>query len=161
MFHLVIMMRLPLSACICACALALALAHGVHLQCVCVCLDRKKKHAAPPPSHTPPSPPADAPYRNAALPIPARVADLLARMTTAEKVAQLWTRESDGALAADCAATGLGGTNVANARGATPALRVAERNRVQAACLRSRDIERGVELVLRPRGWVEHWPWAD
>ena len=46
---------------------------------------------------------AAAPYRNAALPVPARVADLLARMTPAEKVAQLWTRESDARL------DGLGG----------------------------------------------------
>jgi len=34
-------------------------------------------------------PPADAPYRNAALPVNARVADLLARMTPTEKVNQL------------------------------------------------------------------------
>ena len=34
-------------------------------------------------------PPADAPYRNAALPVNERVADLLARMTPTEKVNQL------------------------------------------------------------------------
>jgi len=49
---------------------------------------------------------APAPYRDARLPLPARVADLLARMTPAEKVAQLtavhWehTRVTDGATRA-------------------------------------------------------------
>jgi beta-glucosidase len=81
---------------------------------------------------------AAAPYRNAALPVPARVADLLARMTPAEKVAQLWTRESDARLEADCLATGIGGANIANARGATPAARLAARNAIQAACGKNR-----------------------
>lgn len=43
-------------------------------------------------------PPANAPYRNASLPVDARVADLLARMTLDEKVAQiitLWDSKAD------------------------------------------------------------------
>lgn len=43
-------------------------------------------------------PPANAPYRNASLPVDARVADLLARMTLEEKVAQmitLWDSKAD------------------------------------------------------------------
>lgn len=77
-------------------------------------------------------------YKDAAAPIPARVRDLISRMTAAEKAAQLWTREVDRNVAADCAATGLGATNVANAHGATPAARLASRNAIQSACLTNR-----------------------
>ncbi len=41
------------------------------------------------PSSTLPAPPKDAPYRNASLPIEARVDDLLARMTLEEKIGQM------------------------------------------------------------------------
>src|SRR6185369_4096154 len=48
--------------------------------------DAPAKAAAAKPS---PKPPANAPYRNAKLPIDKRVADLLGRMTLVEKVAQV------------------------------------------------------------------------
>jgi len=41
------------------------------------------------------APPANAPYRNAKLPVDKRVADLLKRMTLAEKVAQLGSANWD------------------------------------------------------------------
>ncbi len=49
-------------------------------------------------SSTSAKPPANAPYRNASLPIEQRVADLLSRMTLDEKVAQLlaiWDSKAD------------------------------------------------------------------
>src|SRR5262252_7762550 len=67
-----------------------------------------------------PAPQAAPPYRNAALPVDERVADLVARMTLAEKVAQLeglWVRNGqitdasgrfDPAKAATVLANGLG-----------------------------------------------------
>jgi len=66
--------------------------------------------AAPPPPPPPPLPP----YKNAALPIPARVADLVARMTVPELVAAVAHKdgETDAALRAEYGATSLGGAKI-------------------------------------------------
>lgn len=80
-------------------------------------------------------------YKNAAAPVPARVADLLARMTTEEKTAQLWTRETGSSLKLltdTCSSTGIGQANVAFADGSTPADYITARNAIQAECLKSR-----------------------
>jgi len=62
--------------------------------------------------------PADAPYRDASLPVPARVDDLIARMTLAEKIGQLTLIERD-ALALGDVRTGRVG-NVLTAGGGGP-----------------------------------------
>ncbi|MBE2198246.1 MAG: glycoside hydrolase family 3 C-terminal domain-containing protein [Anaerolinea sp.] len=53
--------------------------------------------------------PPDAPYKNPALPAAARVDDLLARMTLAEKIGQMTLVEKNSVNAADIAALGIGG----------------------------------------------------
>lgn len=80
-------------------------------------------------------------YKDAAAPVPARVADLMARMTVSEKTAQLWTRELGSPLALlleTCASTGIGQANVAFAAGTSPAEYLAARNAIQQECLKNR-----------------------
>lgn len=80
-------------------------------------------------------------YKDAAAPVPARVADLLSRMTAAEKTAQLWTRESGSPLALlidTCSTTGIGQANVFFATGTSPAEYLAARNAIQQECLKNR-----------------------
>lgn len=80
------------------------------------------------------------PYRDAALPVPARVADLLSRMTFDEKIAQLFTRETGdmALLLSTCSSTGIGQANIGFASGSTPAEYIAARNKIQAKCLQNR-----------------------
>ncbi len=54
-------------------------------------------------------PPADAPYRQAAVPVAERVEDLLGRMTLAEKIGQMTLIEKNSIAAGDIAAFSLGG----------------------------------------------------
>ena len=54
-------------------------------------------------------PPADAPYKNAALPVEERVEDLLARMTLEEKIGQMTLVEKNSIKADDIAGMALGG----------------------------------------------------
>lgn len=83
---------------------------------------------------------APPPYRDATLPVPARVADLLSRMTMDEKVAQLFTRETGDLplLLSTCASTGIGQANVGFATGSSPAEYIASRNKIQKECLQNR-----------------------
>ena len=80
------------------------------------------------------------PYRDAALPVPARVADLLSRMTFDEKIAQLFTRETGdmALLLSTCSSTGIGQANIGFASGSTPADYIEARNKIQAKCLQNR-----------------------
>ncbi len=53
--------------------------------------------------------PADAPYKNPDLPVDERVADLLARMTLADKIGQMTLVEKNSIIPDDIAARGIGG----------------------------------------------------
>jgi len=53
--------------------------------------------------------PADAPYKNPDLPVEERVADLLARMTLADKIGQMTLVEKNSIISDDIAARGIGG----------------------------------------------------
>ncbi len=65
---------------------------------------------APPPVAAPGEPPpADAPYRQAGLPVAERVEDLLGRMTLAEKIGQMTLVEKDSIVPDDLATLGIGG----------------------------------------------------
>ena len=78
------------------------------------------------------------PYKDAALPIPARVADLLARMTVPELVAAVAHKdgETDAALRTEYGATSLGGAKITlftgGANSASPLLAVRARNAFQS-----------------------------
>lgn len=69
-------------------------------------------------------------YKQAAAPIPDRVADLLSRMTQEEKVQQTW-HPYGGADVGTLCAKGLGGMSIDEVGGADPAARVAARNALQ------------------------------
>ena len=89
------------------------------------------------------TPPADALYRNADLPVSARVTDLLSRMTTEEKIAQLFSREYGGpastaSLLTLCSTIGIGQATIAFAEGTSPAEYIASRNKIQTKCLQNR-----------------------
>jgi beta-glucosidase len=89
------------------------------------------------------TPPPQALYRNSALPVNQRVADLLSRMTSAEKIGQLFSREDGGAggynkLIDFCSTTGIGQATIGFAAGTTPAEYITSRNEIQKQCLKNR-----------------------
>ena len=77
------------------------------------------------------------PYEDASLPIPARVADLIARMTLPELIGQTWSPYggmSQDDLLLFCGNASLGSTTINTISGGTPAERLAGRNTFQANC---------------------------
>lgn len=90
--------------------------------------------AAPPLSAASPPPgPPTAAYKNSALPIPARVADLVGRMTLDELIAAVAHRDSgtDAELRAQYGATGIGGVKITSF--ATPSASALEAVRARNA----------------------------
>ena len=89
------------------------------------------------------------PYQNAALPVPARVTDLLARMSLEEKIGQTWHPEAQPqqALLKYCA-KGVGGTAVSG--GPTPLARVQNRNALQRGCMAAQP--HGIPLSFHEEG---------
>lgn len=77
-------------------------------------------------------------YKNAKAPVAARVKDLLARMTTAEKIAQLRSDSDPAVLQAALTTTGFGFNIIYRDRASTPADQAKHINESQEMALKSR-----------------------
>lgn len=89
------------------------------------------------------------PYQDATLPVPARVTDLLSRMSTAELIGQTWHPEAQpAALLTGFCANGVGGTQVPSS--GSPLANLRARNALQAACMAAQP--HGIPLSFHEEG---------